>query len=870
MRQAGSPADNGFLPQERWLPLAFSAIVTAATLYAAYQRTPVLAHDIAEMFSFVVAFGIFMLTWNARKLIDNHYFLFLGIAYLYIGAIDYMHALSLEGVFSTEHHTTSIELWYAARYLQGFALLLAPLFVSRKIRSGVTLAAFAAVALALLGAVYSGTVPDYYVPGKGLTAAKTVSGYLVSGIFAFSLVHLWRVREQFDRDVFRMLVLSVLFLIAAELSAVFYTDAFVYNSVAGHYLKIVSFYLVYKAVFVTGLTRPYDLMFRNLNQSAEEVRFARDLLASQVAVRTAELQAANLRLEEELSERRRVAGMRELVLDLLQLTQPADSIRALLSSLTGFLQARFGFEAVGFRFRKDDDYPYFETRGFPREFVLEEASLCPPNRIDPGDDPAGAGTDYECTCGAVIAGRFDPTLPFFTPRGTFWTNDAPDLLSASGAYRSIATRGRCVREGYESIALVPLRLGEKIFGLLQLNDRRKGMFTPDLLTRIERIAEIITGRLDQLLAKEALRESEDRFRSLAENTSVAILIYQRGRIVYGTPRLEQIFGKLPEKIPFRELAPVHPEDTWKFERLCDEIDGPAPGYQDVDIRFLLPDGEEGRTRVRWVKCQAKPVNFRGRASTLVDLVDITRVKELEESAAAREKLASLGQMASGIAHEIRNPLSGININVSTLDLLCQRTEGLDPEEKGKIRFVLAQVKAASEKISKVIQRVMEFSRGAPPKLVRVDVNRVLRNTLALPVVSTRGSGIELQERPSPGPLYCRADPTLLEQVLLNLVMNAFQAMENSGRPARLTVSAAREGDRAVLRVCDTGPGVPEHLRVKIFEPFYTTRKDGYGIGLSFSHRIVSEHGGRLSIGAAKGGGAEFRVELPLMEEGSRT
>lgn len=675
VRATGSPQGNGFLPPVKWLPLAFWGLLTAAALYAAYQRTPVLAHETAEMFSIVVALGIFLLTWNARPLIDNHYFVFLGIAYLFVGVIDWVHSLSFEGLLSREHQGASIALWLSARYLQGFALLLAPLFVSRKVRPGLTLAAFAAVAVVLLGSVYYGIFPDLFVPGKGVTPVKRVSDYLVSGILALSIVHLWRSREHFDRDVFRMLMLSVLFLVAAELSAVFYTDAFVYNSVAGHYLKVVSFYLVYKAIFATGLIRPYGLLFRNLKKSEEEVSAARDGLELRVAERTAELRVANKRLEVELLERH--------------------------------------------------------------------------------------------------------------------------------------------------------------------------------------------------TAEESLRESEDRFRSLVGNTSVAILICQGGRIVYGSPRVEQIFGKLRGKMPFRELAAVHPEDTWKFARLCDEMDRPAPACQDVDIRFLLPDGEEGREGVRWIKCHGNPILFRGRESLLVDLVDITRVKELEEAAAAREKLASLGQVASGIAHEIRNPLSGINLNVSTLETLCQRAEGLDPEDRGRIAAVVAQAKAASGKIATVVQRIMEFSKPVLPRLDRVDLNRVVRESIATPELAGRDGDVELRGRLAPEPLYCDADTALLGQVLVNLVTNAFQAVEEASGPKRITVSVAREGGFAVVRVADTGPGVPGHLREKIFDPFFTTRRGGHGIGLSLCRRIVSKHGGRISAGSAEGGGAEFRVEIPMAEERSR-
>jgi len=286
----------------------------------------------------------------------------------------------------------------------------------------------------------------------------------------------------------------------------------------------------------------------------------------------------------------------------------------------------------------------------------------------------------------------------------------------------------------------------------------------------------------------------------------------------------------------------------------------------MELRFFIPAARKGRYDQRWIHCMTVPIDFRGKQSTLVNIVDITRIKELEQVLSYREKFASVGQVSAGIAHEIRNPLSGININISTMALLCHRAEGMEPEVQKKIREVIEQARASSEKISSIISRIMEISRPVPPRMERIDIHHVVRDAIAELNIGDRMYRVEVLEHLSPEPLHVYADRDLLDQALRNLVTNALQAMETVDRPGRLTVSVTREEDQAVLRVADTGPGVPVHLREKIFEPFYTTREEGYGIGLSFCRQIFSNHGGRLSVDAAEGGGAEFRIDLPLKAE----
>jgi PAS domain S-box-containing protein len=855
------PSEPRLVPRDERAPLLFATVFLPVGLFLAYRFNPILAHSLAEIFSVVVACGIFMMTWNARRFIDNDYYLVLGIAYLFVGALDYVHATSFDGIFTVEHRGSAIELWFAARFLQSGALLAAPLFVTRRARPALVLAIFAVLTASLAGIVFSGLLPQLYTPSAGLLPAKVYGDHLVSAAFLLAAAALYSVRDRFDPAVFRELLLSILFSVLAEISADVYTDSFVYNSVVGHYFKVISFYLVYRAVIATGLVRPYEVMFRNLKQSEAELRVARDGLETRVAERTRELHAANLKLEEELAARRRAIESRELVLELLQRTSSSSTVREFVEALVPFLQERLDFEAVGVRLRSGTDYPYLETHGFAEVFVNTASGLLS------NDSCAAGATDLDCACEAVLDGRCSPEMPFVSPGGTLWLNTGADAPEARTKLKLISNRGKCFRGGYRSLALAPLKAGGASLGILQLCDRRPDRIDPHLLARIEQVAETVAGRLARLQIQEAHRESENRFRTLLENSSVVSVICQESQIRYGNPAMELTFGSPREGASLRDLGEIHPEDRKAFEQFCEEIDLLLARPDDLVLRFLVLDQESREKQLRWFKCQSIPIGFRGQPAVLVELVDVTRLKELEQTVAARERLASLGQMAAGIAHEIRNPLSGINLNVSTLGLLTERAEGLTPAEQERFQAVLAQIKSASQKTSLVIRRVMEFSKPSPPKMDRIDLAGPVREAIALSLPSLRKDGIELVEELGSAPTYCTADPALLEQVVLNLLTNAIQAMKDplaaGARPATLTVSVGQEGEHAVVRVADSGPGVPPHLRDRIFEPFFTTKKEGHGIGLSFSHRIVADHGGRLRVGASASGGAEFRVELPL-------
>ena len=238
------------------------------------------------------------------------------------------------------------------------------------------------------------------------------------------------------------------------------------------------------------------------------------------------------------------------------------------------------------------------------------------------------------------------------------------------------------------------------------------------------------------------------------------------------------------------------------------------------------------------------------------------LREMEKRARTQEKLASLGQVATGIAHEIRNPLSGLNIYLSMLEKIAVEGTGLDVATRDAVAAIVAQLQSASGKIESVIGRVMDFTKPHPLKLTAVDVNPAVEEAFALSKTFLSKKRVRVTTMLDVELPRVLADLRMLEQVLLNLVTNAAQAMEKSQERREIQICSFREGNAVVISVADSGPGVPVEFRDKIFEPFFTTRSDGSGIGLSICHRIVSDHRGTLTVGTSALGGAEFRIVLP--------
>lgn len=251
-------------------------------LWWSRQRGYLLAHSLSELFSIAIAGGIFMVAWNSRRFSTSGYFLFVGLAYLFVAALDILHTLAYTGMGVFPGHGTDLptQLWIAARSVEAISLLLAALLLRRKLHPYLVFGLYIIATILLVQSILAWHIfPTCFIEGSGLTPFKIISEYVICVILVAAMVLLWRQRVHFHRQVLLLLLASLTATIGSELCFTLYRDPYGPWNFAGHYLKIVSFYLVYKAIIETALTRPYSLLFRDLEQAkaaAEAANQAKD------------------------------------------------------------------------------------------------------------------------------------------------------------------------------------------------------------------------------------------------------------------------------------------------------------------------------------------------------------------------------------------------------------------------------------------------------------------------------------------------------------------------------------------------------------------------------------------------------------------
>jgi signal transduction histidine kinase len=317
--------------------LVSAAGVSIAAIYLLSRLNYLLFHSSVEVFSIVIAFAIFVIAWNSRRIMDNSYLLFIGIACLFVGGVDLLHTLAYSGmgVFPEHGGNLATQLWIATRYMLSFSLFAALFFANRKFRPGLVIAGYAIATTLLFGSIfYWGNFPQAFVDGVGLTPFKVASEYVISLILLCAIGLLIRKRNAFSSNVVKLMVAAMAVAIAAEMAFTLYTDVYGVANMIGHLLTLVSFYLIYKALIETGLTKPYNLLFRDLKQN--------EIALTEYAN---ELTEVNDQLVREVAERKKAEAKQKTLKD--QLEHYSKHLEALVEEKTKQLKDSERLAAIG-------------------------------------------------------------------------------------------------------------------------------------------------------------------------------------------------------------------------------------------------------------------------------------------------------------------------------------------------------------------------------------------------------------------------------------------------------------------------------------------------------------------------------------------
>lgn len=408
--------------------------------------------------------------------------------------------------------------------------------------------------------------------------------------------------------------------------------------------------------------------------------------------------------------RKQAEVCQNLVIQVMEILNRSGDKANLIREILYFIKKYTNCESVGIRLKGEEDFPYYEITGFSREFVKAERSLCSRDKTGNTIRDLEGNPALECMCGAVISARTKPSLPFFTDGGSFWTNCTTDLLvNTSEQDIQGITQNHCYGEGYESVALIPLRTEGEIFGLLQLNDKKKNMYNLEMIHCLEGIGAGIGITFKNIHAEEALKESEEKYRTLFETMTRGV-VYQNaeGYIISANPAAEEILGLSLGQMQGREST----DPIWIsiHEDGSDFPEETHPALVALKTKKKIEDVVMGvfnpKEKIyRWIKITAVPHFRNGEiepSQVYTTFEDITAIKASEKAISEQEKLEEVLEIAGAVCHELSQPMQALT--GFTQLLLMDMEGGRNSSDR------ITKIKGQVERMGKITKKLIGITR----------------------------------------------------------------------------------------------------------------------------------------------------------------
>jgi PAS domain S-box-containing protein len=487
-----------------------------------------LFHALVEIYVVVIAGSIFMFSWNTRKHMENDYLLLIGISYFFVGVLELFHMLAYKGmgVFHGIDSNPATQLWISSRYVESLSFLIAPIYIRRRLNHNLAFAVYAVITFLLLNSIFYWRVfPDCFIAGSGLTRCKIVSEYIIVLILAVAIALLFRYRKKFERSVLLMLALSMILTILAEFSFTFYISVYGLSNLIGHFFTLLSFYLIYRAIIVTGMARPVNLLFNSLARSEAALRSANTALEATVVERTSDLVRMNDQLKIELMERERAEAELARVNRALRMLNETNETMIHSTDESTLLNnvCRISVDVGGYRMAWVGFKEWDEGKTIrPVAHAGFDSGYIESTKVTWGDDECGRGPGgIAIRTGQPYIVRNIPEDPVFA----LWREEA-------------------TRRGYQSIIALPLISEGRTLGAMGIYAGETDAFNAEEAEILKQLANDLAFGVTTLrtrvkgdLAQEALRHSENEKTILNEIANIFLTVPD-----------EAMFGKVLEVV----------------------------------------------------------------------------------------------------------------------------------------------------------------------------------------------------------------------------------------------------------------------------------------------------------------------------------
>ena len=820
-----------------------------------------LFHSIAELMSIIISGGIFIVGWNTRKYMDNSYFLVIGISFLYIAIIDLLHTLAYADmqIFIEYDANLPTQLWISARYWQAFSFLIGSFVIHKKVNSIYLFALSTIIISILIPFIFLRIFPDCYIVGLGLTPFKIISEYIIDIILFISLVLLYKNRNEFDKKIFLLMILSIISTMASELAFTFYFGVFDLPNVIGHLFKIVASFFAYKAIIETGLENPFNLLFRKLKlsqQALEEKAIDLELAfseADQLFNASLPLRVINTNCE--------VLKVNDTFCRLFQITEE---------------------EILG---KKCCDI-------LPHKFC--ETKNCAMQQIQNGKDLAEYEINFELKNGEFLT-LIVNSVPFRQVKGEF--------IGIIQNYTDISERKQIENKLKESEEKYRKLIEDSLEGVWVTDENAKTTLVNRSMANLlgytveEMMDRTLYEFLDDESKKIALKKFNNRKQGQEEIHEFDFL-HKTGRKVYTIIKATPLFNEQNEFVGGMSFVSDITEQKRAQEKVEDiaslPLENPNPILR-VSKKYVLLANESAQTlftigegskipkslkesvneafinkNVKEIELElddkiysffitpiigANYVNIYGR--------DITERKKAEKR---------LERFVSTVSHELRTPIS---VLIMSMDFLNNHKEKVTPEIEFQLKDAISRNIVL---LNELVDDILTLSRIDEKKVKLVwkeyrpleIINDIL--TLMEPIGKDKDVNFDTDISPH---IHLFGDSKRIDQIFRIFIDNAIKYSKNK---SKVEIKASnnyygpfninqREG--VLFQIKDQGIGISEKDLPYIFERFFRSEQvsdiPGTGLGLSIAEELIKLHDGEIYVESEYGKGTTFSIFLPKIK-----